>query len=78
MNLVEGTFSYQDVRDQDIPKLVTNYLIWICAAHLTILEMADFVFPDAKGDVIAKFKMERQYLGKRICRFSLKNEGKCL
>jgi hypothetical protein len=74
LNLSEGTFSYQDLRDEDIPRQVTNYLIWISAAHLTILEVADLVFPDAEGDAVANFKTERQYLGERICRFGLQNK----
>ena len=72
----EKTFSYQDLRDQDIPRLAINYLIWICAAHLTILEMADFVFPDARGDLATRFRAERQYLGEKICRFDLQNRGR--
>jgi hypothetical protein len=75
LNLGEGTFCYQDLRDADIPKLATNYLIWICVAHMTILEMADFIFSDAQGDLVVKFKRERRYLGEKIYRFNLQNEG---
>jgi hypothetical protein len=78
LNLSQGTFSYQDVSGDDIPKLITNYLIWICTAHLTILEMADLVFPEAEGEVVTKFKAERRALGERVYRFNLQNEGKYL
>lgn len=75
VNFAEKTFYYQDLRDHDIPRLAINYLIWICAAHLTILEIADFVFPDAQGELVEKFRAERQYLGEKICRFDVQNRG---
>lgn len=75
LNIRERTFSYQDLHKKDIPKLATNYLLWICAAHLTILEMADFVFPEAHGELVAKFKQERQWLREKIYRFDQQNRS---
>lgn len=74
INAAERTFSFQDIQERDIPELITNYLIWICGAHMEILEAADFVFPEGEGDSIAKFKRERQHVGERLARFNRVNE----
>lgn len=71
----DRTFSYQDLRQQDIPKLATNYLLWICATHLTILEVADAVFSEVQGGLVMKFRQERRDLGERLSRFDLQNQG---
>jgi hypothetical protein len=78
LNLKENSFSYayQDVSQKDIPKLLINYLLWICKTHLEILESADFVFTDVENEKTEKFKAERTYVAQRIVRFSLQNEGK--
>jgi len=78
LHLKKGSFSFQDVRDEDIPRLIVNYLIWICAAHLIILEVADFVFPEGSGDRVARFKRERQDMGEKLTRFNNQNDGQYL
>jgi len=75
VDLARATFSFNDLREQDIPKLATNYLLWICAAHRHILEAADVVFPEARGDLVSQFQKNRQYLGEKIYRFNQQNKG---
>jgi hypothetical protein len=74
INTAEASFSLQDFANQDIPLLVTNYLIWICGAHMEILEAADVIFPEAQSDLITKFKRERQHVGERLARFNQLND----
>ncbi len=76
LNLDEQTFSYQDIRQKDIPRLVVNYLLWLCFAHMAILDAADIVFNDVKSDPIKAFRKERTYVGEKLTRFHEKNEGR--
>jgi hypothetical protein len=74
LDLNEQLFSYQDIRQKDIPRLVVNHLLWICFAHITILEAADLVFNDVSGD-LESFRNECRYVGERLARFDEKNQG---
>jgi hypothetical protein len=69
IRLPQAGFSFQDIRNEDIPHLFKNHLIWICGAHIKILEAADTVFPEGKGELIDKFLKERQRIGEKIWRF---------
>lgn len=75
LNVRDATFSYQDIRQEDIPRIVTNHLLWISAAHLKILYAADVVFANTNAD-FTKFKKERKDLGERLDRFADANEGR--
>ena len=75
LHLSEGMFSYQDIQQKDIPRLITNYLIWLCFAHLAILEAAEIVFKDVNCD-LEQIQNERQYVGKKLVRFDNQNEGR--
>ena len=69
LNLSQGIFSYQDIRQEDIPLLVTNYLLWLCFAHLAILEAADVVFKDVNGD-LEKFRNKLKHVGEKVAQFA--------
>ena len=70
----EEYFNYQDLSDSDIPLLANNYLLWICSAHVIILEVADCVFSDNTNDAVTGFRNERQLIRERVARFCQKNQ----
>ena len=74
VNSTAGMYTFQDLPDHAIPLVATNHLLCICFTHMTILQVADSVFPDIENEALLAFRKERQFVGERLARFHQANQ----
>ena len=49
------------------------YCLWLCFAHIAILETGDIIFPNSPD--LYKFKCDRQYIAQKVVRFQQKHKA---